>query len=56
MLPVLLALSFLNEGIKIGCDVILGNSIFLETFVHLCRVAERINLYWTHCGIYKDRR
>lgn len=30
--------------------------MFLETFfAGMCRVAERINLYWTHCRTYKDR-
>lgn len=56
MLPVLLALSFVNEGIKIGFNVNLGNYMFGNIFVGLYRVAERINLYWTHCRTYKDRR
>ena len=45
MPPVLLDLSFVKEGIKIGCNIILG----------MWRVAERIKLYWTHCRTYKDR-
>jgi len=47
MLPVLLALSFVKEGIKIGCNIVLGNSLCFWRlfFVGTCRVAERINLY-----------
>jgi len=57
MLPVYLALSFVKEGIKIGCNIIVGNSlcVWKQCFVDMWMVAERINLYWTHCRTYTDK-
>jgi hypothetical protein len=47
MLPVLLALSFVKEGIKICCNIVLGNSLcFLETlfcgYVKVCRTYKSV--------------